>query len=293
LKRAGQQPKKRASARAARRPRPARPRPISRALHYQATIESSDDAILSKDLHGVILSWNQGAERLFGFTPEEAVGRPVMIIIPLDRLDEEPAIFEKIHRGERIEHFETVRQRKDGSLVDISLTISPIRNSRGKIVGASKIARDITDLRKARDFDDAAHQPTTLQSLVRTIVAPFDEPEDPRIALSGIDAGVSGAAVTSFALLLHEFATNAAKYGALSSATGTVKVVFREQGDAIVVDWTERGGPLVAMPEGGEGFGAVLSRIAVSNQLGGEIIRDWRPEGLAIRLSVPRSRLEA
>ena len=300
----------------------------------------------------MILSWNQGAERLFGFTPEEAVGRPVTIIIPLDRLDEEPAILEKIHRGERIEHFETVRQRKDGSLVDISLTISPIRNSRGKIVGASKIARDITELRKARDrqhllmremshrvknlfalsgsivglsarsakspqelaestrarlsalarahaltfshdFDDAAHQPTTLQSLVRTIVAPFDEPEDPRIALSGIDAGVSGAAVTSFALLLHEFATNAAKYGALSSATGTVKVDFREEGDAIVVDWTERGGPLVATPEGGEGFGAVLSRIAVSNQLGGEIIRDWRPEGLAIRLSVPRSRLEA
>ena len=83
MKRAGQQPKKRASARAARRPRPARPRPISRALHYQAIIESSDDAILSKDLHGVILSWNQGAERLFGFTPEEAVGRPVTIIIPL------------------------------------------------------------------------------------------------------------------------------------------------------------------------------------------------------------------
>ena len=72
-----------------------------------------------------------------------------------------------------------------------------------------------------------------------------------------------------------------------------MKVVFREEGDAIVVDWTERGGPLVATPEGGEGFGAVLSRIAVSNQLGGEIIRDWRPEGLAIRLSVPRSRLEA
>ncbi len=110
------------------------------ANHYKAIIESSEDAILSKDLEGVILSWNQGAVRLFGFTPEEAVGRPVTIIIPLDRLDEEPAILGKIHRGERIEHFETIRQRKDGSLVDISLTISPIRNSRGTIVGASKIA---------------------------------------------------------------------------------------------------------------------------------------------------------
>jgi PAS domain S-box-containing protein len=175
LKRAGQQPKKRASARAARRPRPARPRPISLALHYQAIIESSDDAILSKDLHGVILSWNQGAERLFGFTPEEAVGRPVTIIIPLDRLDEEPAILEKIHRGERIEHFETVRQRKDGSLVDISLTISPIRNSRGKIVGASKIGRDITELRKARDrqhllMREMSHRVKNLFALSGSIV---------------------------------------------------------------------------------------------------------------------------
>ena len=99
----------------------------------------------------MILSGNQGAERLFGFTSEEAIGRPVTIIIPQDRLDEEPTFLEKIHRGERIEHFETVRQRKDGSFVDISLTVSPIRKSRGKIVGASKIARDITELNKARE----------------------------------------------------------------------------------------------------------------------------------------------
>ena len=121
------------------------------AHHYQAIIESSEDAILSKDLSGVILSWNNSAERLFGFTAEEAVGKPITIIIPVDRLDEEPVILGKINRGERIEHFETVRQRKDGSFVDISLTISPIRNSRGKIVGASKIARNITELKKARE----------------------------------------------------------------------------------------------------------------------------------------------
>jgi two-component sensor histidine kinase len=142
-------------------------------------------------------------------------------------------------------------------------------------------------------FDETTDKPTTLQSLVRTIVAPFDEPEHPSIEVLGIDAEVAGSAVTNLALLLHEFATNAAKYGALSSATGTSKVVFCEEGEAIVVEWTERGGPLVAAPQGGEGFGAVLSRIAVSNQLGGDIVRDWRPEGLAIRLSVPRSRLEA
>ena len=325
---------------------------ISRSTTTGPLSSSSEDAIVSKDLSGVILSWNSSAERLFGYKADEAVGKPITIIIPADRLDEEPTILEKIHRGERIEHFETVRQRKDGSFVNISLTISPIRNSRGTIVGASKIAREITELRKARDrqhlllremshrvknlfaisgsivglsarlaksprelaestrarlsalarahaltfsdgFDDAAHQRTTLQSLIRTIVAPFDEPEHPRIAISGIDCGVSGSAMTSLALLLHEFATNAVKYGALSSDKGSIKVVFAEDGDSIVVHWTERGGPPAIAPTGGFGFGDVLSRIAVSDQLGGEIVRDWRPEGLAIRMSVPRSRLEA
>src|SRR5438270_4069130 len=114
---------------------------IQPADHYAAIIESSDDAILSKDLSGTILSWNHGAERLFGYTAAEAVGQSITLIIPDDRLTEEPAILEKIRRGDRIRSFETVRQRKDGSLVDISLTISPIKDSDGRIVGASKIAR--------------------------------------------------------------------------------------------------------------------------------------------------------
>ena len=121
------------------------------AQHYAAIVESSDDAILSKDLDGVITSWNGGAQRLFGYTAEEAVGRSVTIIIPADRHDEEPMILERVRRGERIEHYETVRQRKDGSLVDISLTVSPIKNEKGEIVGASKIARDITELKRARE----------------------------------------------------------------------------------------------------------------------------------------------
>ena len=137
--------------RAARARRGGRQRLDRAAQHYAAIIESSDDAILSKDLDGVILTWNAGAERLFGFTAEEAIGRPVTIIIPPDRLDEEPPILDKIRRGERIHHFETVRQRKDGSLVDISLTVSPIRDSDGRIVGASKIARDISELKRTRD----------------------------------------------------------------------------------------------------------------------------------------------
>jgi PAS domain S-box-containing protein len=109
-----------------------------------AIVESSEDAIISKDLNGIIASWNQAAERIFGYTAEEAVGKPITILIPPDRHDEEPGILARIRRGERVEHYETVRQRKDGSLLDISLTISPIRDALGNIVGASKIARDIT-----------------------------------------------------------------------------------------------------------------------------------------------------
>ena len=112
--------------------------------HLAAVVESSDDAIITKTLKGIILSWNRGAERVFGYTAAEAIGRPVTILIPPDRVDEEPKILERLSRGERIDHYETVRKRKDGTLIDVSLTVSPIMNEQRKIVGASKIARDIT-----------------------------------------------------------------------------------------------------------------------------------------------------
>jgi PAS domain S-box-containing protein len=120
------------------------------ALHLVSIVQSSDDAIISKNLDGVILTWNAAAERLFGYTPEEAVGQPVTMLIPADRQDEEPGILARLRRGERIDHYETVRQRKDRSLLDISLTVSPLRDSGGWIIGASKIARDITDRKEAQ-----------------------------------------------------------------------------------------------------------------------------------------------
>jgi PAS domain S-box-containing protein len=113
-----------------------------------AIVDSSDDALISKDLDGIITSWNKGAEVLFGYSAEEAIGRPVTILLPADRLDEEPQILARLKNGERMNHFETVRQRKDGTLLDISLTISPVRDSSGTVVGASKIARDITDSKR-------------------------------------------------------------------------------------------------------------------------------------------------
>jgi hypothetical protein len=108
-------------------------------------VESSDDAIVSKSLDGIIVSWNRVAERLFGYTAKEAVGQSIAIIIPPDRLDEEPKILERLKQGERVEHFDTIRMRKDGSRRHISLTISPVRDFDGRIVGASKVARDITE----------------------------------------------------------------------------------------------------------------------------------------------------
>ncbi|HJX28828.1 MAG TPA: PAS domain S-box protein [Thermoanaerobaculia bacterium] len=113
-----------------------------------AIVESSQDAIISKTLQGIIETWNTAAERLYGYTAQEAVGKPITLLIPPDRLNEEKEILARLSRGERIEHYETVRRAKDGRLIDISLTISPIRDSRGRIIGASKIARDITKRKK-------------------------------------------------------------------------------------------------------------------------------------------------
>jgi PAS domain S-box-containing protein len=116
-----------------------------------AIIESSEDAIVSKTLDGVIQSWNAGAERLFGYTAEEAVGRPITLIIPPERLDEEIAILDRLRRGERVEHFETVRVAKDGRRLDISLTVSPLRDAEGRVIGASKVARNITERKRAEE----------------------------------------------------------------------------------------------------------------------------------------------
>jgi PAS domain S-box-containing protein len=114
-----------------------------------AIVASSDDAIISKNLEGVILTWNDGARRLFGYSAEEAIGRPITLLIPPERHAEEPILLERLRRGERIEHFETVRIAKDGTRLDISLTVSPIRDAEGGVVGASKVARDITQSKRA------------------------------------------------------------------------------------------------------------------------------------------------
>jgi PAS domain S-box-containing protein len=126
--------------------------------HFSAIVESSDDAILSKDLNGTIQSWNKGAERIFGYTAEEVIGKPITILMPEGRKNEEPQILARVRNGERVDHYETVRQRKDGTLLNISLSVSPIRDSDGVIIGASKIARDITPAKLAQEALHAARE---------------------------------------------------------------------------------------------------------------------------------------
>jgi len=138
-------------------------------LRLAAIVESSDDAIVSKDLNGIINSWNKGAERILGFTAEEVIGQPVTILIPADRQAEEVEILNRIRRGQRIEHFETLRRRKDGSLINVSLTVSPIKNELGEVVGASKIARDITERNRAEQ--EIRFQAHLLNAVKQAVIA--------------------------------------------------------------------------------------------------------------------------
>jgi PAS domain S-box-containing protein len=250
-----------------------------------AIVESSDDAIVSKNLDGVITSWNKGAERVFGYSAEEAIGQPITIVIPYDRQDEEPTILTRIRRGERIEHFETIRQRKNGSLIVVSLSVSPLKDAEGKIVGASKIARDITEQRRSQEMiatlaREAEHRSKNLLSTVQATVmlmlsqsdtpeglkrviegriralsnvhslfvqtrwigadlstiatqelAPYSENSPRRVRIDGPPALLEPNASQTLAVILHELATNAAKYGALSAASGRVDLKWSHEAE--------------------------------------------------------------
>ena len=132
------------------------------ALHLAAIVEFSDDAIVSKDLQGIITSWNRAAERMFGYTAAEAIGRSITLIVPKERLSDEDHVLGEIRAGRAVDHFETVRRRKDGTYLPVSLTVSPIHGPDGTIVGASKIARDISERRRA-EATLALHAPTIVE----------------------------------------------------------------------------------------------------------------------------------
>jgi PAS domain S-box-containing protein len=304
-----------------------------------AIVESSDDAIISKDLDGVIVTWNKGAERLFGYLAEEVIGKPITILIPADRHHEERGILERIRRGDRIEHYETLRQRKDGGLIDISLCVSPISDEFGKIVGASKIARDITEQKRreelidllAREADHRAKNLLTvaqatvhlaqgdtpaalkaaiegrlkalghahtllaqsrwagadLRKLVAEELAPHNRSNDSRVNADGPNLALRPEQAQAMALALHELVTNAVKYGALSVATGRVRIAWGlRPGNRLFVRWVESGGPRVA-PPARQGFGTRVMARMICDQLNGEVHFDWREEGVVCDIAAP------
>jgi PAS domain S-box-containing protein len=300
-------------------------------------VESSEDVIISKNLDGIIISWNRGAERVFGYTPEEAIGQPITIIIPEDRHDEERQILTRIRRGERIEQFETVRRRKLGSLVVVSLTVSPVKDAEGKIVGASKIARDITEQKRSQEqiatlAREAEHRSKNLLATVQATVrlsqsetpdglkhaiegriqalanvhslfvksrwigaelstvarqelAPYIQKSEARVRIEGPPVLLEPSTAQAIAVTLHELATNAAKYGALSATEGQIEVKWSHTaGGLLILLWTETGGPPVKTPTR-QGFGGKIIK-GMIEQLKGRTRFDWRPEGLVCEISL-------
>jgi PAS domain S-box-containing protein len=300
-------------------------------------VETSDDAIISKDLNGIITSWNRGAE-LFGYSAEETIGKPVTMLMPMECQDEGPKILERIRRGERVEHYETVRMRKHGSRIDISLTVSPVKNAESKIVGASKIERDITEQKRnatqvvilAREAEHRAKNvlaavqaivnlsqsetPEALKEaiggriqalasvhelfvqsrwtgadvhrLVEQELSPYCEDGGTRAQINGPNLVLAPDVAQTVAVTLHELATNAAKYGALSMHGGCVQVEWWCAANGrLVLRWLETGGPGV-MPPTRQGFGTRVMDRMVRVQLNGQMLFDWRPEGLACEITV-------
>jgi two-component system CheB/CheR fusion protein len=304
-------------------------------MHAQrlaSIVESSDDAIVSKDLNGIITSWNRGAERLFGYTAPEVIGKPITILIPPDRLEEEPRVLRRLRQGKRVEPYETVRRRKDGSLIDISLTVSPLRGTDGRIIGACKIARDITERRRAQDqqkllvnemkhriknslatiqaiatqtlthaeerevfiarlhalgrahdlLTNATWQKATLDAIVSRALEPFQEQHHKRITLDGPrDLWLDSSQSLIMTMVVHELATNAIKYGALSNGTGHVNVAWERKlhGNLAKFVWQESGGPEISPPKQ-KGLGTQL----IEKSLGAQL--KFSPQGLSCTVEV-------
>jgi len=308
-------------------------------LRWLASIvDSSDDAIVSKNLDGVITSWNSSAERVFGYSASDAIGQPITLVIPQDRQSEEREILTRIRRGERIDHFETVRQRKDGSLIVVSLTVSPVKDADGNIVGASKIARDISEQKRNQEListlaREAEHrsknllanalatvnlsQSSTPEGLKQIIagriqalanvcslfaatrwigaelsaiatqeLAPYSETNRKRTFINGPQTMLEPDTAQAIAITLHELATNAAKYGALSAPNGQVRLEWSQAVDGrLRLRWMETGGPVAQEPTR-KGLGGRIIEQMISQQKG-EVRFDWRKDGLVCEITLP------
>jgi PAS domain S-box-containing protein len=316
-----------------------RKRELDASLMLASIVETSDDAIISKNLDGIITSWNKGAERIFGYMAEEMIGKSIKVLIPREYHPEEDTILERIRHGQRIEHYETIRQRKHGSLINVSLTVSPVADPQGKIVGASKIARDITERKRsetqisllAREaehrtknilatvqatvhltqsetidglksaiegriqalanvhalFVESRWEGAHLNNLVTQELSPYCQDVEARTRIEGPDLLLEPYAAQTIAITLHELATNAAKYAALSVPDGRVHVAWSGGEKAhLILRWTETGGPLVTSPTR-KGFGTRVMERMIREQLKGKMQFDWRAEGLVCEIVLP------
>ena len=312
-------------------------RPDLIAARLAAIVDSSFDAIVSKDLNSVIQTWNTAAERLFGYTAEEAIGQSILMLIPPSLASEEEDIIARIHAGERLESYDTTRLRKDGTPISVSLTISPIKDGEGKIVGASKIARDISAAREAeqririllrevnhrvknqfavilsiiRETSNRARSPEEFEAEVRQRIMALSRSHDllvntdwtgaglfelaqehlsifgssEHVNLSGPLVMLQPNAVQNLGMAMHELGTNAAKYGALSSAGGQVNLHWemrsdQDEGKKLILTWEETCPAIVGRKEGAQpqrrGFGSVVLERVVPMSLNGEarLVRD-------------------
>lgn len=311
------------------------------AARLAAIVEGSDDAIVSKTLQGIVTSWNAGAARIFGYSAAEMIGQPILKIIPRELHSEEEQILARLRRGERIDHFDTVRVAKDGRRVNVSLTVSPLRDGTGRIVGASKIARDVTE-RKQREelqrllFEELNHRVkntlATIQSIANMslrrarspadFVASFNgrvqalarahdllvqtkmkgasvadivreqvvlgSPNGTHIDWSGPRAMLDARAAVQLALVLHELATNARKYGALSVPGGRLAISWTlalQHDREIHLEWQESGVPHVRAPTS-SGFGTTLIERTLE-ACGGEAVIRYGADGVSCRIRLP------
>ncbi len=318
-------------------------------LRLAAIVESTGDAIVSKDLNSIITSWNGAAERLFGYTAEEAIGKSVTMLIPADRQNEEVDIISRIHRGERVETYETIRQRKDGSLVPVSLTVSPVRDAFGRIAGASKIARDISlhkdseqrirllmrevnhrvknqyavILSMIRETNKRSRTPTDFERQVRERIMALSLSHDllvlgdwkgttvfelllaqlkpfgheDRVTISGPSLKLKPNAVQYLGIAFHELATNSAKYGAIATAGGKVKIEWvvasRPGGDKrFLLTWQESGARAKA-DEAPRGFGTVVLERIAPQAVSGTGHMEHHVDGVLWNLDAPLDQVEA
>ena len=308
-----------------------------------AIVETSSDAILSRALDGTITSWNAAAERTFGYTATEAIGRDIAMLVPPDRVDEFAQTRQGLEAGEPVAPFETVRLTKDGQRLDVSIAVSPLTNADGVLVGTSIITRDISERRRAQERQNlllaelshrvkntlatvlsianqtlsraesldefsrsfrgriqalaAAHSLLTavnwdvaaLRVLVEQALQPYASSDRSNLRISGDEVLLRPSAALTFSLVLHELATNAAKYGALQKPGGFVAVDCRVRsngGRELHLHWAESGGPPVRPPVR-RGFGLELIERSVAHELGGQAVLEYRIEGVSCEITVP------